>query len=72
MWRTGQTTELTAGLARAFQPWGSPNYLTAHFWELHALALHLPRHFPEHTDPADIEATVRHVHETEFLPWEME
>jgi hypothetical protein len=38
-------------------------------WDDFALALILPRHFPEHVSDADISATLRHVAATELLPW---
>lgn len=41
-------------------------------WDNYALALILPRRFPEHVSDADISATLRHVAATERLPWEIE
>ena len=72
-WQEGNAVQLRGDNAvQPHQPWGSDAYLTAHFWRLHALALHLPRHFPEHVSDADIEATTRYVVEHFPLPWEIE
>jgi hypothetical protein len=64
--------ELHAERVQRHQPFGSDAATCAHYWREHALALHLPRHFPEYVSDADIEATVRHCVATERLPWEVD
>jgi hypothetical protein len=70
-WRLGQVVQLRRGdTVQPHQPFGSDAYACAYHWNEHALALHLPRHFGGHVSDEDIEATVRHVAATEYLPWE--
>jgi len=67
-----QATHDVRGSIDARHPFGSDAYHVAYYRDLYALALILPRHFPGHASDADIEATVRHVVATEWLPWELE
>jgi hypothetical protein len=72
-WRAGQVVQLRRGdTVQPHQPWGSDAYIAARYWREFALGLILPRHFPEHVSDADIEATIRHVVATEWLPWELD
>jgi len=54
-----------------FYSWGSDAHRLAYWWNQYALALILPRSFPDYVSVADIEATTRHVVATEYLPWEV-
>jgi len=68
-WQRGAAMEVRAEKRPLHQPFGSEAATCAYYWNLHALALHLPRHFGGHVSDEDITATVRHVVETEELPW---
>jgi hypothetical protein len=65
-------SETTVKLKNAwpiYQPAGSVARAEAILWNEYALALILPRHFPEYVSDEDISATIRHVAATERLPW---
>lgn len=61
-WRASRVAELCADRRTAEQ----------RIWDAFALALILPRRFPEYVSDADISATLRHVARTERLPWEID